>query len=72
MKTVSIRGYTDRPSVAPGETIKVFVSADRSGEAGSTYDAKLVRLIHGDTNPKGPGYKEEEIESSLEDRKSVV
>lgn len=59
MSKVIIRGYTDRPSVAPGESIKFHVSADSPGN----YQADIVRLIHGDTNPNGPGFKEEVVET---------
>ena len=44
-------GYADRFSVAPGETIRFMVSA----LDGQAYRAEIVRLIHGDANPEGPG-----------------
>lgn len=62
MKSVMIRGYCDRPSVATGETIRFYVSAEEGDE---TYEADLVRLIHGDTNPEGPGYKDEAVKASF-------
>ena len=37
-----------------------------NSENGEDYEAKLVRLIHGDTNPDGPGYKEEEIDAPFD------
>ena len=46
-------GYSDRPSVAPGEQMQFMVSSEFE-----KYEATLVRLIHGDTNQKGPGFKE--------------
>ena len=49
-------GYTDRLSVAPGETISFMVSS-----AKPRYLARLVRLIHGDDDPQGPGVKEEAL-----------
>ena len=52
-----ITGYSDRYSIRPGDDITFYVNA----ENGEDYEARLVRLIHGDTNPDGPGYKEEEI-----------
>lgn len=52
-----ITGYSDRYSIHPGDEIKFYVNSEK----GEDYDARLVRLIHGDTNPEGPGYKEEEI-----------
>ena len=54
---MKILGYPDRFSVAPGETVRFMVSCDGI----NTYRADIVRLIHGDTNPAGPGYKDEEI-----------
>src|SRR5690242_211222 len=56
-------GYTDRLSVRQGETLKFMVSC-RPKE----YDVTLVRLIHGDTNPLGPGFKEQEIPSEMNRR----
>ena len=52
-----ITGYSDRYSVCPGDTLKFYVNAENN----ESYDAHWVRLIHGDTNPDGPGYKEEEL-----------
>ena len=49
-------GYSDRLSVAPGESIAFMVSS-----AHPTYRADIVRLVHGDPNPLGPGFIEEEI-----------
>lgn len=51
---MKITAYADRLSVAPGETIRFFVNCDGP----KTYRADIVRLICGDLNPKGPGYKE--------------
>ena len=56
-----ITGYSDKFSARPGETIGFHVNS----ELGESYQADIVRLIHGDTNPDGPGYKEEEITSSV-------
>jgi N,N-dimethylformamidase len=57
----TIRGYCDRPSVAPGETLKFYVS----GDPPSDYEPTLVRITNGDANPAGPGFKEECLESDL-------
>ena len=59
MRPTTIHGYADRLSVAPGEPIEFKVSTDAPGR----YRADVVRLIHGDTNPAGPGYKERVVES---------
>lgn len=63
MKALPIRGYCDRPNVRPGETLDVFVSTPATG----TYCASLVRLIHGDRNPAGPGYREEAVDVPFAD-----
>ena len=55
-----IVGYSDRWSVQPDEQIKFMVSSEPS-----TYRADLVRLIHGDENPEGPGFKEEVVSAPI-------
>ncbi len=50
-------GYADPWSVRAGETLSFMISA----EGTDTVDAKLVRLLHGDENPAGPGFVEEEV-----------
>lgn len=57
MARAQIRGYCDHPNVRPGEHLAFFVSSPSVGE----YRTRLVRLIHGDRNPGGPGYKEEDV-----------
>jgi N,N-dimethylformamidase len=57
MSRSEIRGYCDRPNVRPGEALDFHVASSRAGRA----QASLVRLIHGDRNPDGPGYKEEKV-----------
>lgn len=57
---MNLVGYTDRLSVAPGKTVRFMVSCDHS-----EYRADLVRLIHGDENPAGPGFKEREVASAI-------
>src|SRR6202021_4089817 len=55
-------GYSDKISVRPGETISFMVSCEKRGP----YQARVVQIIHGDTNPEGPGYKERAIESAVD------
>src|SRR5205823_13919649 len=55
-RTVKVVGYSDPLSVAPGETIRFMVSCEEPG-----YRAEIVRLIHGDLNPAGPGFKEQPV-----------
>ena len=59
LRSTAIHGYADRLSVAPEESIEFKVSCEEPG----TYRADVVRLIHGDTNPAGPGFKEEQLET---------
>jgi N,N-dimethylformamidase len=58
-----ITGYSDNYSILPGGKIRFYVNSEQD----ESYEARIVRLIHGDTNPEGPGYKEEEIEASCND-----
>src|SRR5712692_7837606 len=52
--TPVLLGYADRFSVQAGDTIRFMVSCEAT-----SFDARLVRLVHGDNNPAGPGYREE-------------
>ena len=55
-----IVGYGDRWSVQPDEPIRFMVSCEPP-----TYRADIVRLIHGDESPEGPGFKEEVISTAI-------
>jgi len=55
--TKTMTGYSDKLSVRAGETIAFKVSQATE----SPYQAQIVRLINGDTNPAGPGYQEMEV-----------
>ena len=59
-----IIGYPDRYSVAPGETIAFKLSV----EEGDGFDARLVRVVHGDCNPEGPGIKFIHIPTAIDGR----
>ncbi|HEX5794586.1 MAG TPA: N,N-dimethylformamidase beta subunit family domain-containing protein [Geminicoccaceae bacterium] len=50
---MKVLGYCDRLSVAPGETVRFMVSCTGA----TSYRAEVVRIIHGDANPAGPGLK---------------
>jgi N,N-dimethylformamidase len=56
-----ITGYSDRYALCPGEEIKFYVNS----EQGENYNADIVRMIHGDTNPDGPGFKVEELDTPV-------
>ena len=57
---MNLVGYTDRLSAAPGDTVRFMVSSQHP-----RFRADLVRLIHGDESPAGPGYKEREVPSAI-------
>jgi N,N-dimethylformamidase len=60
-----ILGYCDRPNVRPGETLDFYVScAEELGE----YQADIVKLVHGDLDLRGPGFKEEVVETGVSGR----
>ena len=59
---MKILGYADRLSVAPGEAVRFMVSCT----GGKSYRAEIVRIIHGDANPAGPGLKLEKVESAVD------
>jgi N,N-dimethylformamidase len=58
---VPLIGYVDRFSARPGERIEVKVSSQSS----DPYRADLVKIIHGDANPAGPGIKLTEIPAAF-------
>ena len=58
---VPLIGYMDWFSARPGERIAVKVSS----RLAEPYRADLVRIIHGDANPAGPGLKFEEVEATF-------
>lgn len=58
---MQLTGYADKFSVKPGETIKFYVSSKQP-----KYKAELVRVIHGDPNPKGPGFKTESVPTDID------
>jgi N,N-dimethylformamidase len=56
---VKIVGYTDPLCVRAGERIQFKISSEEG------YHVQVVRLIHGDTNPKGPGFKAEDVDATV-------
>ena len=58
---LSIAGYLDRLSAAPGETVEVKVGS----YGAKTYRADLRRIVQGDVNPEGPGYRDEPVPLDL-------
>jgi len=56
-----LTGYGSKWSVEQGDSVDFFVNCDGP----DSYRAELVKLIHGDTHPGGPGVKEEVIDSPV-------
>ncbi len=57
-----LNAYSDRISARPGETIRFHVSCDGP----KTYEARLVRLICADDNPRGAPFQAEPVASPLD------
>ena len=60
MRLPYLTGYCDRLGVKNGERLSFMVS----GHGADTAEVQIVRLIHGDENPAGPGFIEREIDAS--------
>ncbi|MHB0991810.1 MAG: N,N-dimethylformamidase beta subunit family domain-containing protein [Burkholderiales bacterium] len=56
-----LTGYADKFSVHPGDKIKFYVNCDGPKK----YKAEIVKIINGDTNPRGPGFIEFPVSSSV-------
>lgn len=61
MSYLKIKGYGDRPSAAPGESLTFHVSLAERGD----YEASVVRVMNGDTHPGGPGPWIETVEHPI-------
>ncbi|MBL8332470.1 MAG: LamG domain-containing protein [Rubrivivax sp.] len=61
MAQIRIHGYTDRLNAKAGQALTAHVSAEGTTEV----QAQLVRLIHGDEHPDGPGFIEREVDSPV-------
>jgi len=57
---MKVVGYSNKLTVHQGEKIKFMVSSKLP-----KYKVDIVRLLHGDVNPKGPGFKEKIIETKV-------
>ena len=61
MAWMRLTGYADKFGVHPGDTIRFHVNCDGP----KSYDAQLVKMINGDTNPRGPGLIERKRRAAL-------
>jgi N,N-dimethylformamidase len=57
-----ITGYVDRWSAKPGETLRFMISMAGGGH----YRARVGRILCGDPNPSGPGFREVAMPSGLD------
>lgn len=58
---LKLTAYSDRLSVRPQETLTVYVNC----EGADQYNSETLRLICGDENPQGPGYKAIPVDMGL-------
>ena len=68
MATIHLAGYCDRFSARPGERLDIMVTAEGTDEV----ELQLVRLIHGDENPEGPGFVEREVDAAVNGTHAVA
>lgn len=61
-------GYSDALSVAPSGLISFMISTDGNRDV----DAQLVRVLCADANPHGPGYREADLDASINGRYSCA
>jgi N,N-dimethylformamidase len=59
---LKVTGYPDRYSVAPGEKIAFKISLEEADR----FEARIVRVVHGDCNPEGPGLKFIHVPTALD------
>lgn len=72
MCAMRLTGYADLFGVNPGKKIRFYVNCDGPAK----YDVQIVKMIHADTNPRGPGLIEEAVEAdcngSKPGRKQII
>jgi len=62
---ISILGYCDKMSAAPGQALRFMVSCE---DGAADYETRIVRLLCTDDHPDGPGRRELEVESPVSGR----
>lgn len=63
-----VTGYCDRLCARAGDTVNFMLAADRARDA----EVQLVRLVHGDVNPGGPGFIEREVAADCNGRAAIA
>src|SRR5260221_7042907 len=61
--TPAVMGYVDTLTARPGDPVTLRISVL---DPARRYRAGLVRLISGETGPRGPGLKEEAIATNID------
>jgi N,N-dimethylformamidase len=61
-----LTGYADKFGVHPGDKIRFFVNCDGP----KNFDVQIVKMIHGDTNPRGPGHIEHNVDAKCNGTKA--
>lgn len=64
MGAMRLTGYADLFGVNPGKKIRFYVNCDGPKE----YRAEIVKMINGDTNPRGPGLVEKSIAAACNNK----
>ncbi|WP_131740054.1 N,N-dimethylformamidase beta subunit family domain-containing protein [Actinomadura roseirufa] len=60
LDSLGISGYASRMSVEPGQSVSFRVTTKSPN-----FRATMVRVVHGDADPRGPGLKEQVIASDV-------
>ncbi len=60
MAWMRLTGYADRFGVYPGDKIRFYVNCDGP----KNYDVQIMRMVNGDTNPRGPGLVEKPVKAA--------
>ncbi|MBN34500.1 MAG: N,N-dimethylformamidase [Rhodospirillaceae bacterium] len=66
MQVKTLGAYADKISVEPGDTIAIRVNCDEGGP--DQFGATIVRLLSGDNQPAGPGYRDETVDLAANGR----
>ncbi|MBM3482719.1 MAG: LamG domain-containing protein [Alphaproteobacteria bacterium] len=60
MSWMRLTGYADKFGVHPGDKIRFYVNCDGP----KNYDLQIMRMVNGDTNPRGPGLVEKPVKAA--------
>ena len=65
MRRKTMIGYSDEISVVPGESLRFMVSAEAPTRS---YTATIVRILSGDDQPGGPGYRQAPLDTAIDNK----